>query len=224
MQYYGATPASQWAGGYGYGYGDDYAPAPTSTLAETTSTGPIATAQGWWSSQSTTVKIAVGVGAAALVGWLLFSLVGSGQTATPNRRRRRRYKANRRLSTKRRQGAARKAVKSKIRGKRSRARRGSRITLASGKRFGHMIPPKRYYKMGAKKPSDYAYPEGYKYPLIFHKGSKINIAQTIKHIKNAKSRFAKDKRRYPMSVRREIARNINRANKRFHVGGKIVKP
>jgi len=225
MQYYGATPAARWAGGYGgYGYGQDYGPALTTTAEQTSS--PLAQAQSWWSSQPTTTKVAIGLGAAAVVGLIIYALMpGSPAVATPNKRRRRRYRPNLKRGSKRARKAAKKAVITKIRGKRERAPRGKIITVKGGRRFGHLVPPKSYYKLGAKRPKDYAWPKGYQYPLVFRTSTgKINVARTIKHIKNAKSRFSQNKHLYPMAVRKTIARNINAANKRFHVGGETIKP
>ncbi len=163
---------------------------------------------GWWNAQSTLTKVAVGVTGAALIGYVLFAVFGKkkrGAAATPNRRRR--YRTN------------------KAMGKRARAKSGKLITLKSGKRYGHTKPPKRYYTMGARRPSDYAAPQQYGYPLVFRTPSgKIKKQTTRRHIIAAKGKFAKFKRRYPMKLRRQIARNINKASKRFGVGGKVVKP
>ena len=177
-------------------------------------------AAGWWGRQSTGVKAAVVVGSAAVLGLIVYALVG-GKKATPNRRRR--YKPNRRR--RRRLTKAQAASLKKIRGKRGRAPTGKITTLKSGKRYGHLKPPKRYWKMGARRPSDYADPEHYKYPLVFrNQDGTINRKRSKVHIRAAQSYFARNKRKYPPTVRRRIARNINKAKKRFDVGGKTVKP
>jgi len=185
--------------------------------------GPIDKAKSWWDRQSTGVKVAMGLGGAAIVGLIIYALVGGGnkkKTYAANRRRRR-YRSNR---AKKYTSAQQKALK-RIRGRRARAKTGKITTLKSGKRYGHLKPPKRYYKMGAKRPSDYADPEHYKYPLVFRTNpGKVNIKRTKAHIRAAQSYFAKHKRKYPMATRRKIARNINKAKKQYGVGGKVVKP
>ncbi len=109
--------------------------------------------------------------------------------------------------------------------KRGRVKTGRIITLKSGKRYGHGKPPKKYWQLGAKRPSDYAAPEQYGYPLVFRTPTgEINQKRTRTHIIAAKAKFARFKRRYPTKLRRQIARNINKASKRFGVGGKVVKP
>lgn len=86
------------------------------------------------------------------------------------------------------------------------------------KRWGRKSAPKKYRKLGATMPQDYAYPQGYKYPLIFHKGKKVDWGETRKHIIRAKGRFTQYKHRYPASVRRTIAKNINRAARFYSKG------
>jgi hypothetical protein len=181
--------------------------------------GPIDKAKAWWNEQSTGVKAAIGIGGVAIVGLIIYALVGGKKKATPNRRRyRRNRKAPKRLTT------AQQTALSRIRGKRARAKTGKIKTLKSGKRYGHLKPPKRYYKMGAKRPSDYADPEHYKYPLVFRGPSgKVNTKRTKAHIRAAQSYFAKHKRKYPMGTRRKIASRINKAKKQYGVGGKVVK-
>ena len=77
--------------------------------------------------------------------------------------------------------------------------------------------------MGAKRPSDYADPEHYKYPLVFRGPSgKVNVKRTQSHIRSAQSYFAKHKQKYPMATRRKIARNINKAKSQYGVGGRAV--
>jgi hypothetical protein len=181
--------------------------------------GALDKAKDWWNSQSTGVKVAMGLGGVAIVGLIIYALVGGSKKATPNRRRYRRNKAPKRRLT-----SAQQTALGRIRGKRKGAKTGKIKTLKSGKRYGHLKPPKRYYKMGAKRPSDYADPEHYKYPLIFRGPSgKVNVKRTKAHIRSAQSYFAKHKRKYPMGTRRKIASSINKAKKRYGVGGKLVK-
>lgn len=172
----------------------------------------------WWGSQSTVTKAAVGVGAAGIVGLVIYSFVkkgGAPATATPNRAR---------PSYRKRGGVQRAAVR-RISGPRAKARRGRIITLPSGSRYGHLKPPKRYYNMGARRQSDYAAPAQYGYPLVFRTASgEIKPQVTRRHIVAAKGKFTKFKSRYPMKLRRQIARNINKASNRFGVGGKVVEP
>lgn len=199
------------------------APAPSpapSNGAPAPKAGPIEKAKAWWGAQSTGTKAAVGVGGALLVGLLIYALsgAGGGVRATPNRHR---YRPNRR---KKKLTAKQKAALERIRGKRAKARTGKITTLKSGKKFGHLKPPKRYWKMGAKRPKDYAAPEHYQYPLIFRNADgTVNVKQTKRHISNAKSRFKQHKRRYPMKLRRKIAKNINQAARRYGMAAN-VKP
>ena len=58
--------------------------------------------------------------------------------------------------------------------------------------------------LGAKRPSQYAYPERFMYPL-----------HNRTHVSAAKSRFTKHKQSYPAPIRSQIARNINKAARRF---------
>jgi hypothetical protein len=102
---------------------------------------------------------------------------------------------------------------------------GEVITLKDGSRFGHTIPPKEYRTQGATRKSDYAWPEGYKYPLVFRRrDGSVDHAKSQRHVRSAASYFARYKDRYPPRVRREIAKNINQAKKRFDVGGKPATP
>lgn len=200
----GVTPAP------GNGNGNGVTPLPPGA-------GPLDKAKAWWNEQSTGVKAAIGIGGVAIVGLIIYALVGGKKKATPNRRR---YKRNRG----RRLTAAQQTALGRIRGKRSRAKTGKIKTLKSGKRYGHLKPPKRYYKMGAKRPSDYADSEHYKYPLVFRGPSgKVNTKRTKAHIRSAQSYFAQHKRKYPVGTRRKIAGRINKAKRQYGVGGKAVK-
>jgi hypothetical protein len=214
----------------------------------------------WWGSQSTVTKGAVGVGAAGIVGLVIYSFVkkgGAPATATPNPRR---WKKGKFIAAQMAKGRSRKQAEATWRmlqdpderlredvlaaaraprrrkrrrrfrtnramSKRARVKTGKIITLSSGKRYGHGKPPKRYYGMGARRQSDYAAPAQYGYPLVFRTASgEIKPQVTRRHIVAAKGKFTKFKSRYPMKLRRQIARNINKASNRFGVGGKVVKP
>jgi hypothetical protein len=78
------------------------------------------------------------------------------------------------------------------------------IPLVRGRRWGHASPPKRYRKLGATRPSDYAYPARFMYPI--HDRQRVVAA---------KGYFAKHKRSYPKPIRDQIAGNINKAARRF---------
>lgn len=156
----------------------------------------------WWGARSSSEKVALGV-AGALVGVGLLSL------ALPKRRRPPAARPNR------------PKVKARPKTKRRKAKRPARalratgkiITLKSGKRFGHAVAPKRYRRLGATRQSQYAWPQGYKYPV-----------HDAKHCRAASRYFGKHKRAYPLHVRRTIARNINKCKVKFGVGGPKVLP
>lgn len=169
----------------------------------------------WWDSQSEGTRIAIAAGGVVAVGVALWMVLGK-------KRAPRRYTANKRKRGRKLTAAQRGAIK-KIRGKRARAKTGKITKLKSGKSYGHLKPPKGYWKQGARRPSDYADPEHYKYPLIFRDDGKINRKKTKAHIRAAQSYFARNRRKYPPTIRRRIARNINKAKKRFGIGGKAVK-
>jgi hypothetical protein len=70
--------------------------------------------------------------------------------------------------------------------------------------------------MGARHPSDYAYPQGFMYPVVFRRSDgSVNAARSRRHVASGKGYFTKHKRHYPVGVRRQIARNLNRAARRF---------
>lgn len=62
-------------------------------------TAPKGGLMGWWSAQDTTVKIILGVSAAAILGGGLFAILGKkpAATAKANKRRSRRFRANMRI-------------------------------------------------------------------------------------------------------------------------------
>lgn len=90
------------------------------------------------------------------------------------------------------------------------------IPLVRGKRLGHGSPPKKYRRMGARHPGDYAYPERFMFPLYFRDASgKLIVSKSRRHVANAKTRFSTYKHRYPMAIRQQIAGNINKAARRL---------
>jgi hypothetical protein len=172
--------------------------------------------EGWWIRQSTTTKLAI-VGGAAFGLGLLVSALLSRRPYRSNRRRR--YRSNLAPSRRWRKAAA------PARGLRRKAAPKGKIRTVKGKRrFGSKVPPKRYWQKGARRPSDYGWPEGYKYPLIFRDSSgRVKRKETIKHIRAAKTYFSRSKHLYPQSVRRTIAARINRASRRYDAGPTKVK-
>lgn len=74
-------------------------------------------------------------------------------------------------------------------------------------------PPAKYARLGATRASDYAFPECFMYPIRM-----TSRVQTVKHIRAAAQRFAMHGHRYPAAVRREIARNIERAKRQYGIG------
>jgi len=179
---------------------------------------------GWFAQRTTGEKIAI-AGAGLLAAYLIYRLA-TGKTFIPNRPRRRkrrkkarknrRHRATPNLRPRARRKVAQKAARRKVRGKRARAPKGQIITLPSGKRYGHTVPPKDYYDKGARAPSDYAGGKLYTYPVIFRtRTGKLKRLKSERHIAVAKGRFKRAKRRYPMHIRRRIAAGINRAARRM---------
>lgn len=78
-----------------------------------------------------------------------------------------------------------------------------RIVVHKGREIGRTAPPKGY----PRKRSAYGWPEGYMYPL-----------DTKKRARSAASRFGKHKRRYPAGMRATIAKRLDAAKRRFHIG------
>lgn len=165
-------------------------------------------AKAWWSSRSSVEKGAVVVGGLATFGLLVLALTGA-----PKRRMRPNLsKASRAKLTKAKAGQ-------RIRIAGDSYKVGKVVDVKGGRRFGHKIPPKRYRQKGARTASDYAWPDGYMYPLVFRTSTgKIKPQLTRKHIRSAASYYGKNKDKYPPRVRKTIHRNINRARKRFGVG------
>jgi hypothetical protein len=100
---------------------------------------------------------------------------------------------------------------------RSRPSRGPiALPTVKGKRWGRRSAPKKYRSMGAKYPSDYAFPAGFMYPVVFrHSDGSVNVKRSRRHVASGKGYFTKHKRSYPVGVRRTIAKNLNRAARRF---------
>jgi hypothetical protein len=84
-------------------------------------------------------------------------------------------------------------------------------------------PPKKYRQKGATARSDYAFPECWMYPIRFRAGRKVRVRLTKKHIRVAAGRFGKHSRRYPIAVRRRIAKNIQKAKARYGIGAARVR-
>jgi hypothetical protein len=143
----------------------------------------------WWSQRTDTEKwLVVGGGVLAAVA-LLSLLRGASHPGA--------YSANLRAVPRRR-------------------RRARGLVRIAGKPWGGRRSPARYRRLGATRASDYAYPERFKYPLVFRgRGGKVNYERSRRHVCSAKTRFTQFKHRYPMGIRRTIARNINRAARRF---------
>lgn len=172
----------------------------------------LAKAKAWWEARSGFEKGAVVVGGVTLAGLFIYATIGS-RPMTPN------------LSSaeRKRVASAKPGATVKVGGKSYKA--GKIITLSGGDRFGHKVPPKKYRDAGAKRKSDYAWADGYKYPLVFRTSAgKVKLDLTQKRIRAAASYFGRNKARYPLHVRKEIARNINRAKRRYGIGGKPATP
>lgn len=91
-------------------------------------------------------------------------------------------------------------------------RKPAATAKANKRRLGHGTPPAKYRRTGATKPSDYAYPEGFMYPI-----------HDAKHVRSAASRFAQYKSKLPPTVREKVAKRINQAKKRFGIGGGPIR-
>ncbi len=166
-----------------------------------------------WTDRSSVEKGAIVLGGAALLGLIVYGI------AKP----RQRYRPNLSKTERKRVKQAKPGSTVKVGSKRYKV--GKIRTVKGGRSFGHKIPPKRYRNKGARRPEDYAWPEGYKYPLVFRtKSGKIKPQLTRKHIRAAARYYGKNRHLYPPPVRRKIARNINKAKKRFGIGGSAARP
>lgn len=178
--------------------------------------GPVDKAKSWWGDRSNVEKGAVVVGGIALVGLLVYAL------ARPRRARPNRYKPNLSSAESKRVRDAKRGSYVKVGDKRYKV--GKITAVKGGRSFGHKIPPKKYRQKGARRQDDYAWPDGYMYPLVFRtKTGRIKPQLTRKHIRAAARYYGKNRDLYPPPVRRKIARNINRAKKRFGIGGEPAR-
>lgn len=204
--------------------------------AEAEPKGIIDKAMAWWNGQSTGTKVAIGVGGAAVVGTIIYLLAaGGGETAkaTPNRRRQRRYASNRGRPKRRARLAREAAQRERARKEpkvadtlKGRKKIGKIITLKGGQKYGNQTIPAEYWRLGARRESDFADPVHLKYPVVFrdYPSGKIDLKQTRAHIASAKGYFKKWKHRYPPKLRKTIARNINRASRKYGGGPTVVTP
>jgi len=143
-------------------------------------------AASWW-AQRTGLEKGMLVGGAAIVGYLLVTTLQKPASAKPGMA----YTPNLVAGVKRTKTG---------------------VPLVRGKRWGHASPPKKYARLGATKPSQYAYPERYMYPI-----------HDRTHVAAAKGYFTQHKGDYPASIRRQIAGNINQAARRYGLAAD-VKP
>jgi hypothetical protein len=187
----------------------------------------------WWAQRSQTEKALI-IGGGALAGVAILAGVfgkkkkrapAAAAAATPNRRRRRRRSTKRKGRRVRRNArkmrcnrpARRKAAprlpafKPVAWTKRER----SKLRCAKDKRIGncHCKAPLKYAREGASKPTDYAYPKCFMYPLWF-----TNATKSRKHIRNAAARFAQNMDRYPPDVQRVMYKRIMAAKKAYGIG------
>lgn len=170
--------------------------------------GVMAKVRRWWDERSGVEKGAVVVGGLATFGLLVLALTGAP---------RRRMRPNLSRSARKKLKTAKPGQRVKVGGRSYKV--GNVVDVKGGRSFGHKIPPKKYRDKGARTQADYAWPEGYKYPLVFRTSNgKIKPKLTRKHVRAAASYYGKNKNQYPPKVRRTIHRNINRARKRFGVG------
>lgn len=193
-------------------------PAVPAPPAQPAPVAPVATSwtdrvAGWWRSRSTTEKVAIGAASAATIGALLWVWMKKPKRLRPNLR----------AATQRKLRGKKPGGRVKVAGKTYKV--GKIKTIKGGRRFGHQLPPKKYRTKGARRPSDYAWPEGYKYPLFFRSASgRIKPEVSRAHTRSAASYYARNRHLYPATVRRTIARNINRAKAQLGIGGKPAKP
>ncbi len=137
----------------------------------------------WWTQQSAAMHAGIVIGAGAvIVGALYFFTKKSSYRPNAPRRKNKKY-------TRRTKG---------------------KLTLkqylpiaAFAIKHGRTKPPKGY----PKKRSQYAFPEGYMYPI-----------NTRQRVRTAASRFGKYKRRYPAAVREKIAKRLDAAKRHFGIG------
>jgi hypothetical protein len=146
---------------------------------------PAAEKSSWWAGLTDTEKWVV-VGIGALGGVALLALL---------------------------RGASHRSYAANLRARRRRVRR---VPIVKGRRWGRASAPAKYRRLGAKRASDYAYPSRYMYPVVFRRSDgSVNATRSRRHVSSGKGYFTKHKRHYPVGVRRQIARNLNRAARRF---------
>jgi hypothetical protein len=173
------------------------------------------TAAWMWTDRTAVEKAAVVVGGASIVGLIVYAVVAASRP--------RRYRPN--LSAAERARVKEARVGSQVTVGSKRYKIGKIIKVKGGRVFGHKVPPKKYRDKGARRQDDYAWPAGYKYPVVFRtKTGRIKPTLSARRTRAAAAYFGKNKHLYPPAVRRTIARNINRAKKRFGIGGKAARP
>jgi peptidoglycan hydrolase-like protein with peptidoglycan-binding domain len=141
-----------------------------------------------WGDRSTGERIAIGLGAAALLGGVGYLLFAEPKPAA-------------------RPAAAKAAATPNPKGRSRQRPGGTFIITHKGRRLGHHTYPKRYRKLGFTKKGYYAWPFGLMYPI-----------GDAKHTRAAASYFGKNKHLYPPVMRRVIAQRIDRAKKHFGIG------
>ena len=194
---------------------------------------------GWWGAQSTTMKIGIGVGAAAVLALGIYAAVG-GKAATPNKRRKAMHRRPPSSPDKKRLHAWRRAYRDatpkrdQVRvafGEREKPRAGSRAADDLAERWlkSHATPNPR--KTGKRRPKSRCAITGVRtcrckppkgYPK---KRSAYALPEcwmypltTRAKVRNAASRFGKYKHRYAPLERAKIERRIDRAKQKFHIG------
>lgn len=170
----------------GDGSNSGYLPG-TSPLTDPAYNPPSSEMEAWWNNQSTTKKVLIVGGVAAA----LFGVVKLVQYV-------RKPAAPPRMTPNARRGRGRR--------RRSHGRRG-RIISFHGRRLGRTKAPARYRRLGFTKPSQYAWPTGFMYPV-----------GNAKYTRAAASKFAKWRHRYPPKMQHTIATRIDAAKRRFRIG------
>jgi hypothetical protein len=185
----------------------------------------------WWQQRSDTEK-AVIIGAAGIAGIALVAGVFGKKkkrgalAATPNKRRRRRAAGSRGKRKRTRRNIRKTPCRTTARRKAApklpafkpvawTQRERSKLKCAGDKRLGncHCKAPLKFAREGASRPSDYAYPKCFMYPLYFTSDEKSRT-----HIRNAAARFAQNLDRYPPDVQRVIDKRIMAAKKTYGIG------
>jgi hypothetical protein len=208
-------------------------PGPPTPTPEPTPPAPLPPARplSWWDQRSDTEKALI-IGGGALAGLAILAGVfgkkkkrPAAAAATPNRRRRRR-RARRRTGRRTRRNIKRTRCNRVARRKAAprlpafkpvawTERQRSKLKCAKDKRVAncHCKAPLKYAREGAGKPSDYAYPKCFMFPLWF-----TDVDKSQKHVRNAAARFAQNMHRYPPDVQRVMYKRIMAAKKAFGIG------